>query len=418
MVPVTIIFIIVMIFNINFTSGAINGFLFFAQVLDTLAVDANGTVDLPKGVYLLTQVYQFIYRFFNLEFFGIDSLSFCLWKGATTLDILTFKYVTVAYDLVLVVATIMLMNICSCCFYRVFPCLKPRVVKNSVIHGLSAFLVMCYTQCTLVSLRILTRIYLEGLKTRQAVVFYSGDINYFSKQHIMYAIPALICLATVVAIPPTLLLLYPAAWRILAVCHINNETKYIGRVLTMIERFKPILDSFQSCFKDDFRFFAGLYFIYRMSAQVTYVAISLTHFYTAVEIQVVIMLMLHASVQPYEKRWHNIVDAFLLADLAAINALTMFIYSLATGGKVRACDNGITIAAYIQLILIFLPLVYIAVYILIQLVMKLKSVLKGNRETTPSREDNELPARLLGMEDSDEDDFNYHAFHNQCAHEL
>ena len=418
--PVTVIFITVMIFNISFTSGAVNGFIFFAQVLNTLAVDANGTVHLPKGVDLLTQVYQFIYRFFNLEFFGIDSLSFCLWKGATTLDILAFKYVTVAYALVLVVATIMLMNICSCCFYRVFFCLKPRVVKNSVIHGLSAFLVMCYTQCTLVSLRILTRTFLEGLKTSQAVVFYSGNINYFSKQHMIYAIPALICLATVVAIPPILLLLYPAAWRMLAACHINNETKYIGRVLTMIERFKPLLDSFQSCFKDNFRFFAGLYFIYRLSAQVTYgVAISPIQFYTAVEIQVIIMLILHASVQPYEKRWHNIVDTFLLADLAAINALTMFIYSLAAGGKVHAQGNGITIAAYIQLILIFLPLVYIAVYILIQLVMKLKSVLKGNRETSPPREDNELPARLLGMDDSDDDDFfNYHALHDQHAHEL
>ena len=312
----------------------------------------------------------------------------------------------------------MLMNKCSYWFYRVFSCLKPRVVKNSVIHGLSAFLVMCYTQCTLVSLRILTRIYLEGLKTSRAVVFYSGNINYFSKQHMIYATPALICLVTVVAIPPTMLLLYPAAWRILAVCHINNETKYIGRVLTIIERFKPLLDSFQSCFKDNFRFFAGLYFIYRTSAQATYVAISLTHFYLAVEIQVVIMLMLHTFVQPYEKRWHNIVDAFLLADLAAINALTVFIYSHATGGKVRARDNGITVAAYMQLLLIFLPLVYIALYILIQLVMKLKSVLKGNRMTTPPREDDELPARLLEMEDSVDDDFKYHALHDQHALEL
>ena len=44
-------------------------------------------------------IYQVIYGFFNLDFFSIEVLSFCLWRGATVLDIfseysfLVLKYV-------------------------------------------------------------------------------------------------------------------------------------------------------------------------------------------------------------------------------------------------------------------------------------------------------------------------------------
>ena len=103
--PVTVIFVLVMIFNVSFTSGATNGFIFFAQVMDSLQVTASGFIWFPSIQYTFTKAHRFIYRLFNLDFFSTNELSFCLWEGATTLDVVAFKFVTVTYALLLVLAT-------------------------------------------------------------------------------------------------------------------------------------------------------------------------------------------------------------------------------------------------------------------------------------------------------------------------
>ena len=110
LVPVTLVFITVLVLNISIISGAINGFILFSQLLDTFDIDASGIISYPEAAkYTIKgwiQRYQFIYGFFNLDLFDSESLSFCLWKGATALDVLAFKYVTILYTLLLIVAVI------------------------------------------------------------------------------------------------------------------------------------------------------------------------------------------------------------------------------------------------------------------------------------------------------------------------
>lgn len=84
------------LFNIKVTSGAANGFIFYCQVVSTLVVSSYRKEKyLPSQLNILMEVYLFIYRSFNMEFFVHNRLSFCLWKGATTLDIIAFTYVTI-----------------------------------------------------------------------------------------------------------------------------------------------------------------------------------------------------------------------------------------------------------------------------------------------------------------------------------
>ena len=92
-------------------------------------------------------------------------------------------------------------------------------------------------------------------------------------------------------------------------------------------KLKPVLDSFQACFKDKLRFFAGLYFVYRVTVLAVY-AFSKTaiHFYITVEVLLILMLGLHALAHPYEKKKHNIFDALVFINLALINAFTIFAY--------------------------------------------------------------------------------------------
>ena len=124
---------------------------------------------------------------------------------------------------------------------------------------------------------------------------------------------------------------------------------------------KPLFDSFQGCYKDKYHFFAGLYFLYRLVALISFLALdSLTKFYIVLEIQLILMLTLQAITYAYRKRWHNILDTVLFPDLAIINALTMFNYKLAVSD-----DNllAINIFSGIQAFLIMLPLLYILCFV-------------------------------------------------------
>ena len=42
LLPLTLLFIAILVMNISFTSGAVNGFILFAQIIDLLYIDAYG----------------------------------------------------------------------------------------------------------------------------------------------------------------------------------------------------------------------------------------------------------------------------------------------------------------------------------------------------------------------------------------
>ena len=408
LLPLTLLFLTVMIFNISFTSGAANGFIFFAQMVSCLSITADDFINLSRGLNLLTRAYRFLYNFFNFDFFSIDSFSFCLWKGATTLDILAFKYVTIVYALLLVLATIVVMNACNC--YRSCSCIRSHSVKSSVIHGLSAFLTMCYTQCALVSFRILapTFLYSQGYKLDRTVLYQHGEIVYFSKDHLPYALPAIFCLIVIVGLPTILLLVYPAHYRVLALFRLKENSK-ISRWVT-ITKMKPLFDSFQSCYRDNYRFYAGLYFAYRLSILGANLIVVYSAFYTVAEILLIVMIFFHALVQPYRKWWHNALDTFIFTDLAIINGLTYYHYSTVT--NFTQTDWGQRVLNWtliIQIILIYLPMIYMGAYVLVQLVQyflfpKIITYFQ-QRKTKASNEehnldDNEFPARLIYDDDT------------------
>ena len=141
--PVSVMFIVVIFFNVKLTSGAMNGFIFFIQFIDTMLLDANGFILVHPVTNIVMSIYQFIYRMFNLNFFTLDKLSFCLWKGANTLDVLAFKYVTITYALLLVIVTVLLMRLCNITQLKKslsFKCLSSDDIKSTVVHGISTFL--------------------------------------------------------------------------------------------------------------------------------------------------------------------------------------------------------------------------------------------------------------------------------------
>ena len=370
--PITAIFLVIVFFNIQLTAGAVNGFLFFVQFINIMQIDGNGNIDTNTAIESCSTVYRFIYGIFNLNFFPFDKLSFCLWKGATTLDVLAFSYVSVVYSLLLVI--IMVISIRYFCF-RCKACLRNNSSQQSVVHGLTAFLVLCYAQCTKVSLLILTPGYVNTVesdlsKQTSTVVFLKGDVIFFTGKHLIYAIPALFFTVTIIIIPPTLLLIYPLCYELFALLHIEETALvHFACKVVPLEKFKPLFDSIQGCFKDKHRYFAGLYFVYRFIALVSYVTLSnsLIKYYTVLEIQLTAMLCIQAVVQPYKVNWHNTFEIFLLMALAIINSMTLF--NLSVSNEYYGHNQvDVTIMSTFQLIIIYAPLM-VMVLVLLKLIL-------------------------------------------------
>ena len=368
LVPVTVVFITVLVFNISFTSGAINGFILFSQLLYSFNINASGLITFPPVIATFMEGYKLFYGLFSLDFFQVEALSFCLWSNATALAMTAFKYVTIVYALLLIVLVVWFMNKCGArCLGKWW---RITTVKSSLIHGISAFLILCYSQCVRISLNLLDNFSLyvrsDSNLTVSRRVWLNGDMVYFSREYVLYALPALFCLLTIGVLPPILLLAYPLFNKVLTLFGFEESRliNFVSRKVH-ISSLKPLLDSFQSCFKDNLRFFAGLYFIYRWSAQIIVVAPSsgYSKMYTGINALFTVILALHALCQPYARKGHNMIDALLLADLALISLITFFhLYAVRTKVSKQTAVEHVTQSAIIQLVLIYLPLLIVAVY--------------------------------------------------------
>ena len=361
LVPVTVLFTVLLIFNIKLTSGSMNGFLLFAQSLIYFDISGNGVIQISSTVTNLTSFCKFIYGFFKLDFFNAEVLSFCLWKKATIFDIIAIKYFTAAYALTLVILLVFIMKYCN---------VKPfwtKVYRNSTVHGITAFFLICYAEYTNTTFLILTPMTLHEVKGNTSIIMsYFGGSVFFGKEHIIYAIPACFVLVTFVLLPPLLLLVYPLNYKVMALLRIEDSA-FITKLSKCFwfSKLKPIMDSFQGYFKDNYRFFGGLYFLYRLLPPVMFcISHGYLEYFILIEVVFIAMLVIHVLVQPYSCRWHNIIDCCMFADLAIINGLTIFNYSFQSYDSEKGLVEANT---WIQIVLLYLPLVYISVYYVIKL---------------------------------------------------
>ena len=351
LLPLTILFVSVIFFNISFTSGTINGFVLYAQTIDSLIFYGNTSV-----IRAFTSIYEVIYSFFNLNFFRTDKLSFCLWRGANALDIIALKYVTVVFAIVLVAVTILVMK--HGVITRKLPAMFAR--DSAVTHGLSAFLILCYAQCAQVSVRLLlfSRLYGTGSsRSSQSHLYYYGKITLFSLAHLPYAVPALLCLALIVFPPPIILLWHPLGKHLLSLCGLGESffVRAIDKVL-LVNKLMPVIDSFQSCFKDNCRFFAGLHFIYRLFFFTTLLISHGTQFYFLALVHSAAMLLAHATLQPYKRKLHNVLDGLLFVNLLFIYIVSLFAEMMLISYE-RNAGQYVLIATIFRLHLIYAPII-------------------------------------------------------------
>ena len=271
-----------------------------------------------------------VYASFNLKFFYGEVFSFCFIDNANAMDVFMLHYGTILYAVMLVIATVLVLRFhsCHCCVKLGNRCGR-RNIRGSIVDGLSAFLVLCYFQCSLVTFYILTPVTLRGTgeSKNRTVPLFLGDSEYFGSGHLPYAIPAVLCLVVVIIPPPCILLLEPVATKLFSLHIWPESVKLVYNKLRL--KFMPFLDSFQACFKDKYRFFAGLYFAYRVLIPLVYLSFNETDLisYIFVEIMIFFIVFLHVLFRPYKVLWHNYLESAIFIILLFINTITIFNYT-------------------------------------------------------------------------------------------
>lgn len=395
-VPITVFFLVVVLFNVSVTTGPANAFVFFAQMITSIIkLEANRSTN-PSLHFakVLQTIYSIPYNIWNLSFFRSVLPPFCIGRNITMLQYISIDYVTAFYPFLLVTVFYVTVSLYArgiqpivCLFQPLHRCfLKFRSIWNlerSILHSLATFLLLSYTKFTLVSFYLLKPAPLVNssgqMSTASTVVYFDGSVKFLSKDHRPYIVVSVVVLVVFVLLPP-IVLIAPS---------INHGLrKYVKRYHTDSNEhnipschigpsWEQFLNAFQGCYKDgtgqdgtsnktDLRWFSGAYFLLRL------ISFAIFAFATDWYLQMMMQQILYtismlgfAVLRPYKKDIYNKIDTAVFANLAVINALLMYNYQYVT-----TSSSDVIAVTVIQFILIICPLVFMTWYIFKYLLKK------------------------------------------------
>ena len=333
--PVSILFVLIMKYDIRVTTGPIGSFLFFSQIISSefhyiliYFINTNN----PTTLNIFNAILG-IYSISNLDFFNHDIFKYCIFQRAGTIDIVVFELLLSLYPVLLIISYALIRK-----YYYV--CKQPRCFRKfsfsnkSITHAISAFLVICFAKINLQAFTILIPAevtYIDDMDSLyKKVVYLQGDLEYFKEMpHTLYALGAIVFIVTVIGIPIVILLLHPLLMQIV-VYFKWGESKpvlFINKCL-MIDRLKPVLDAFQGYCKDHLQFFAGLQiFFYRTlfflivvvtTPDIDEALLCITGYF-------IVILLIHCLAMPFKKYVDNAVYSMVY-----VLMLTMIVIELYT----------------------------------------------------------------------------------------
>ena len=390
-IPLTLLFSLIIIFNIRLTSAAANSFILFSQVISsTFDLSADGQIPYSaitggksRGGFI--QIYKYIYGIFNLEFIEQFLHPLCV-GDISPLEAISLDYIVAFFPLVMILLILVLYKLWSC--IRI-PCCRTQQIRHFIIPhrrmnisqallpAFAAFFLLSYNKFSQISSLLVGSQSLVSDSGDAATiegglrVYYEGSYSFYDPHYQRYyLIPACIIFGTFVAIPPILLLDFP----------IKLFEKGLSKIGFLwrkypVDKVHILLDTFQGCFKNNMRIFAGLYFLFRLVVNTAYnvTTLWLTQ-YLFQQIACLVMVALLLVCQPYNKnnKMFNIIDPLIFLNLGALNIISFYLLSVSSSPH----NNDYMYLLIVQYVLLLLPLVYmlsfLAWYFLKPCVKKLK----------------------------------------------
>ena len=179
-------------------------------------------------------------------------------------------------------------------------------ISKGIIHVICCLLLLSYTSLATTSLLLMRPLIFQDVD--KIYTYLSPDVQYFHGRHLAYAIVAIICTLIIVIGLPLLLALEP---------FLNSKINFV--------KVKPLLDQFQGCYKDQYRYFAAYYMICRLVIIIIVISDPSNHFilqYLLISFCVIIAL-LHLILKPYSSSMLNVFDGIILHFLVLVSVLPL-----------------------------------------------------------------------------------------------
>ena len=307
--PLTAFYIFVIALKISITSGAMVAYILTCQIITTPILIRI----LTPGNFnnLLTLLLINCFSFWNLDFLRSVYSPFCLHPKMNTMHVLALDYLVGVYPLFLIVLTYIAMLVHDRCPSVARVCRlvsqysgQVQTIRGSLIQTFASFLVLSYVKILNVSFDLLFPVTLQTVDAKKIDNLYlynEAEIVYFGKEHLPFAILAVLMLMVFNLLPLALLVLYPCQCfqRSLNLCGIHSPMLF------------TFMDAFQGCYRHtprDCRYFAALYLFVRVLQLLTFAFVRDFIFIPLMGFYFLALTAALIFIEPYTKTVHNKID--------------------------------------------------------------------------------------------------------------
>ena len=301
--------LMLLMYRIKCNIGYLYGFIYFYSVSDILM---GQVLSISKGASFLAPILGTIFKLYPGFLYKV-----CFVQGMSRIDQYVIHYI---HPTAVILLLHLLSKFAKCTgrcerFSRRFTIF----ISKAAIPTICLVLTLAYVSIDDASLQLLRPIKFTGVNG--VFTYLSPGIKYFTDRHIPYFILAVLYELVIVVGLPLLLLLEP---------FVNHKINFTGIDLYCVKlNLKPLLDQFQGCYKDKYRWFAGVYLFSRQAILVI-VVINFSDYYTELYLLMtasVIVALLHHLVQPYRSDLLNKYDTIILHVLILVVSLQMVAFS-------------------------------------------------------------------------------------------
>ena len=375
-IPITIVFILLLLLNMNLAVGPIHSFILFCQIFPAITMDNNHWGNYNNALQVVNSIYGTIINVMSLKFDLQFSTKLCLSSEMTVMDYYLLQYLAALYPLLIMVVILSVIRYCPGCipfkyfWHSIRRCVmairRRTSIQQTVIHGFITFLLFTYSNFVNVSFQILAYAAFEDeCKNRQPVLvpIRNGTMNYFGSDHLPYGLTALVFLLVFGVLPPLLLMVYPVILSIIGYFGWDDTaTVHTLRKWIPLYKLMPVFDTYWSEFKPNCKVFAGFYFGYRFLAFIIFsFSPSVYQIYLWMSVLFVMMLFLHSLIQPYRKSTYNKADIVMFSIIIMINSFYAYSEFLRTR---NVTEKMMQTYLWIQTILPLVPFIFIIGYII------------------------------------------------------
>ena len=347
----TLFFIVVFYFKLSVYSSRSATLICYCQFTAHI-VATNPSIytisSLDLGHYVII-TFLTVHGFWNMDFFRHVVPAFCVSRHQSILSAISSGYISAVWPLFLIIMISLAMELHKRNFKAVVHtwklinrlssgAIQRRFAETNLIHTFASFFLLSYFRTIYVSSALLGAITPSHLNTENGtfspstLLSIDPQIHYFSRDHLVYAVPAILIILVIGVLIPLVMIIYPTrvgTW-------VGNRWR-TGRIRNASKTF---IEAFQGCYKDgtngdrDYRAVPALCLFVRLILGTIYpfrIDSSVSHLKTLCMVFLtmsIIMAAFYGLAKPYKAKHHNCYDVMLYSLMAVLTVMLYFIFSL------------------------------------------------------------------------------------------